>query len=85
MNGDTISSRKRARPPTQNPRLDSSSGSPLERNDPEGSGFAHPGRAGLACEACRVRKTRCVGFPVCTWCGQRQQPCIRGQNTQTSP
>ncbi|UPK94338.1 hypothetical protein LCI18_005273 [Fusarium solani-melongenae] len=42
-------------------------------------------RTGLACEACRLRKTRCVGFPVCTWCQQRRQACVRDQNSQTSP
>ncbi|KAM5363035.1 hypothetical protein ACJZ2D_012220 [Fusarium nematophilum] len=42
-------------------------------------------RTGLACEACRLRKTRCVGFPTCTWCQRRRQSCIRGQNSQTSP
>ncbi|KAF5687153.1 glucose transport transcription regulator RGT1 [Fusarium denticulatum] len=42
-------------------------------------------RTGLACEACRLRKTRCVGFPTCTWCQRRRQSCVRGQNSQTSP
>ncbi|PCD44584.1 hypothetical protein AU210_000041 [Fusarium oxysporum f. sp. radicis-cucumerinum] len=42
-------------------------------------------RTGLACEACRLRKTRCVGFPTCSWCQRRRQSCIRGQNSQTSP
>ncbi|KAF5709240.1 glucose transport transcription regulator RGT1 [Fusarium globosum] len=42
-------------------------------------------RTGLACEACRLRKTRCVGFPTCTWCQRRRQSCVRGQNSQMSP
>ncbi|KAH7166573.1 hypothetical protein EDB81DRAFT_782448 [Dactylonectria macrodidyma] len=46
---------------------------------------ASSSRTGLACEACRLRKTRCVGFPTCTWCQQRRHPCVRGQNSQTSP
>ncbi|KAH6867416.1 hypothetical protein B0T10DRAFT_572353 [Thelonectria olida] len=52
----------------------------------ENSGSLAPStRTGLACEACRLRKTRCVGFPTCTWCQQRRHPCVRGQNSQTSP
>ncbi|KAH7117440.1 hypothetical protein EDB81DRAFT_243839 [Dactylonectria macrodidyma] len=47
--------------------------------------FLPTARTGLACEACRLRKTRCVGYPICTWCQQRRHPCVRGQNTQTSP
>ncbi|KAH6959775.1 hypothetical protein BKA56DRAFT_601212 [Ilyonectria sp. MPI-CAGE-AT-0026] len=56
---------------------------------PAGNGsspvFVPSSRTGLACEACRLRKTRCVGFPTCTWCQQRRHPCVCGQNSQTSP
>jgi hypothetical protein len=60
-------------------------GEPVEQASHPADTFGPPTRAGLACEACRLRKTRCVGFPTCNWCQQRSKPCVRGGNHPISP
>ncbi|KAH7347664.1 hypothetical protein B0T11DRAFT_333743 [Plectosphaerella cucumerina] len=80
--------RKRPLPPDPEPSSPQDGhASPIERGPLDGRSDSppQPGRAGLACEACRMRKTRCVGYPVCTWCHHRGQSCVRGRNVQTSP
>ncbi|KAH7140077.1 hypothetical protein B0J13DRAFT_527730, partial [Dactylonectria estremocensis] len=94
-NNASQGSRKRRTRPDVNSDTGSSAGHGDPAPDAAGQQLAvendHPSvsvpstRTGLACEACRLRKTRCVGFPTCTWCQQRRHPCVRGQNSQTSP
>ncbi|KAH7190699.1 hypothetical protein BKA60DRAFT_686677 [Fusarium oxysporum] len=89
MAPDNVSLPSRKRTKRQDNRSsteDGQQGSEPQQPTTEGSGSpAASTRTGLACEACRLRKTRCVGFPVCTWCQQRRQTCVRHHNSQTSP
>jgi hypothetical protein len=88
MAPDNVSLPSRKRTKRQDTRSSAGDGQLGEPQQPttEGSGSSAPStRTGLACEACRLRKTRCVGFPICSWCQQRRQTCVRHHNSQTSP